>query len=121
MEYFLILLKLVLGLSILNVWIVNSGKVSKWRGGDAQNIKEEFEVYGLPSWSLFVVGFCKISLAILLLASMTFVELEGFAAAGLAFFLSGSVLMHIKIKDPLFKSIPAASFLILCLLILVLS
>lgn len=121
MEYFLILLKLVVGLSILNVWIVNSGKASKWRGGEAQNIKEEFEVYGLPEWSLFIVGFSKITLSIILIASITFTELETFAAAGLAFFLSGSVLMHIKIKDPLFKSIPAASFLFLCLLILVLS
>jgi hypothetical protein len=31
------------------------------------------------------------------------------------------VLMHLKIKDPLFKSIPAASFLILCLGIVYLS
>ncbi len=117
MEYFIILLKAIVGLSILNVWLVNPKKPSKWRGGDAKTISEEFEVYGLPSWSVFLIGAAKVGLAILLLASIQYTGLEKIAALGLAFFLSGSVLMHFKVKDPLFKSIPAGSFLILCLAI----
>jgi|TARA_B110000503_G_scaffold143502_1_gene245359 hypothetical protein len=121
MEYFIIALKAIVGLSILNVWLVNRKKPSKWRGGSAQTIKEEFELYGLPSWSVFLIGTAKVGLAVLLLASIQFPQLEQIAALGLAFFLSGSVLMHVIVKDPLFKSIPAASFLILCLAIVYLS
>ncbi|MFT4757563.1 MAG: hypothetical protein ACI91R_002218 [Vicingaceae bacterium] len=121
MEYFIILLKLIVGLSILNVWLVNSKKPSRWRGGSAQTIHEEFSAYGLPTWSVYVIGTAKVGLAILLLASIQFQFLEKVGAFGLFFFLSGSVLMHLKIKDPLFKSIPAASFLILCLGIVYLS
>ena len=29
------------------------------RGGQAQNMKEEFEVYGLPHWLLPIVGVLK--------------------------------------------------------------
>jgi hypothetical protein len=120
MEYFIILLKAIVGLSILNVWLVNPKKPSKWRGGDAQTITDEFELYGLPSWSVFLIGACKVGLAILLLASIQYPGVEKIAALGLAFFLSGSVLMHFKVKDPLFKSIPAGSFLLLCLAVAIL-
>ena len=121
MEYFLIAIKAVVGLSILNVWLVNSKSPSKWRGGDASTIKEEFALYGLPDWSVYLVGFCKVSLGILLLLSITFVQLVPYAALGLAFFLCGSILMHLKIKDSWYKSFPAAAFLSLCLLLFFLS
>lgn len=117
MEYFIILLKAIVGLSILIVWLVNPKKPSKWRGGDAKTITEEFELYGLPSWSVVIIGTAKVCLATLLLASIQYAEVEKIAALGLLFFLSGSVLMHLKVKDPLFKSIPAGIFLILCLAI----
>jgi len=48
MEYAEIALKLIIGLSILNVWLVRSKKSTAWRGGDANNIAEEFQAYGLP-------------------------------------------------------------------------
>tara|TARA_B110000046_G_scaffold57595_2_gene64349 strand:+ start:25344 stop:25709 length:366 start_codon:yes stop_codon:yes gene_type:complete len=117
MEYFIILLKAIVGFSILNVWLLNPKKPSKWRGGNAQTINEEFVLYGLSSWSVFIIGAAKVGLSILLLASIQYSELGKIAALGLAFFLSGSILMHFKVKDPLFKSIPAGSFLLLCLAI----
>lgn len=121
MEYFLIGVKAIVGLSILNVWILNPKNPSKWRGGEATTIKEEFTEYGLPSWTIYFIGFSKISLAVLLLLSIKYVELSSYAALGLAFFLSGSILMHLKIKDSLLKSFPAAVFLALCLLVFFLS
>jgi uncharacterized membrane protein YphA (DoxX/SURF4 family) len=117
MDYLLLALKLIVSLSILNVWLLNRSNASQWRGGNAQSLSEEFEAYGLPSWSLYVVGFFKVSFALLLLLSIFYPSLAIIGSLGLAFFLSGSVLMHIKISDPLKKSIPAASFLIICLLI----
>lgn len=117
MDIIIIVLKLIVGISILNVWLRNANNSSPWRGGEAKSLKEEFSAYGLPDWSLKVIGFFKVSLSLLLLASIYFSGFENLAALGLAFFLSGSVLMHLKISDPFKKSIPALTFLIICLII----
>ena len=113
MEYFNIALRLIVGLSILNVWLIQYNKPTQWRGGKATTIKGEFEVYGLPIWSLYLIGFLKVLLAILLISSIWFPSLLQPAALGLALLLSGSVLMHLKVKDPVKKSFPA--FLFLCM------
>jgi len=121
MEYFIIALQLIVGISLLNVWLIQPNKPSKWRGGDAQTLKEEFQVYGLPDVLFYVIGFFKVGFAILLLASIYFTAYADIAAYGLAFFLSGSVVMHIKIKDPINKSFPAVLFLSICLVIALLN
>ncbi len=115
MDYIHIALQIIVGLSILNVWLVQNKKATRWRGGDATTIIEEFQVYGLPVWSAYVIGTLKVILAILLLASIWYPSLKFPAAAGLAILLSGSVAMHFKIGDPLIKSFPAALFLTMCL------
>lgn len=117
MENIIIILQVIVGLSILNVWLIQNKKPTRWRGGDATTIIEEFAVYGLPSWSVYVVGALKVILAILLLVGIWYPALRFPAAAGLAILLFGSVAMHIKIGDPLIKSLPAGLFLAMCLII----
>lgn len=117
MTYGIILLKLIVGLSILNVWLAQSKKATMWRGGDAKTIFEEFEVYGLSKTFLYIIGFLKVGLALLLLASIKFTSLTLIASLGLAILLMGSIVMHIKVKDKLYKSFPAALFLVLCLIL----
>jgi hypothetical protein len=118
-EIVVIILKVIVGLSILNVWLLQPTKPTKWRGGNAKTIIEEFEVYGLSKTICYIVGFLKVSLALLLLASIWFRDLTAYASSGLALLLFGSIIMHIKIKDPLFKSVPAFIFLIMTILIAV--
>jgi len=118
MSFVIIILKIVVALSILNVWLVQQNKPTKWRGGAAKTIKEEFKVYGLPDWSCYLIGALKVLLAIGLLLSVWFTNIEKEMSIGLALLLTSSVLMHIKIKDPLYKSFPATLFLIMCLLII---
>jgi len=117
MEYVIIALKLLVGLSVLNVWLVRSKKSTDWRGGDANNIVEEFKNYGLPIWFMYTVGTAKVGLALLLIASIFYPQFEAFAAYGIAFLMLGAVSMHIKISDPLKKSFPAFTFLVLSLMI----
>ncbi len=117
MYYVIVALQVIVGLSLLNVWLVQYNKPTKYRGGDAQNILEEFKIYGLPEWSCYVVGTIKVMLALLLIAGIWFPALKQPAALGLAILLAGSILMHVKIKDPLIKSFPAALFLLMCLVI----
>jgi len=117
MEYLFIALKLIVGLSILNVWLIRGTKSTQWRGGSASNIREEFKAYGLPVWFMYIIGTLKVGLAIALLASIFYSGVEAIAAYGIAFLMLGAVSMHIKIGDPLKKSLPAFTFLVLSLAI----
>ena len=117
MEYFIIALKLIVGFSLLNVWLLQNKKESPWRGGNAKTLMEEFNEYGLTTWMFYFVGVLKVGFSLLLLVSITYTSLEHLASVSLAVLLLGSIIMHIKIKDPLKKSFPAAVFLVMCLLI----
>ncbi|WP_010520922.1 DoxX family protein [Aquimarina agarivorans] len=116
--YISIALKLIIGISILNVWLVQPKKATKWRGGNAENIVEEFEYYGLSKTVCYLIGFLKVSLSILLLVSIKLTDFTVIASSGLALLLLGSVLMHFKVKDPLYKSFPAALFIVLNLFVI---
>jgi hypothetical protein len=117
MYYFIIALKLTVALSLLNVWLIQKDKPTKWRGGDAQNIKEEFRVYGLPEWMCYLVGVLKVGGAVSLIVSIWVFSLSRPSALILAALLTGSIVMHFKIQDPLYKSFPAFLFLVMCLAI----
>ncbi|MDR9417144.1 MAG: DoxX family protein [Gracilimonas sp.] len=118
MEYLIIAIKVVVGLSILNVWLLRSNKKTQWRGGEAGNLEEEFKAYGLPVWFMWTIGGLKIAFAVGLLASIFltgYPALETYSAFGIAILMLGAVSMHIKVKDPLKKSFPAFTFLVLSL------
>ena len=117
MNYIIIALKIIVGLSILNVWLVQPQKNTRWRGGNAKTIVEEFKVYGLSKTFCYVIGFLKVGLALVLLASIKFEQLTLIGSLGLAVLLLGSVAMHIKVKDELYKSFPAALFIVMNLII----
>lgn len=117
MEYVHIVLKLIVGLSILNVWLIRSKLQTPYRGGDASTIVEEFQAYGLPVWFMWIIGTLKVLLAIMLLVSVFYEQLGVVAAYAIAVLMLGAVSMHVKIGDPLKKSLPAFTFLVLSLAI----
>ena len=119
--YIIIGLKIIIGISILNVWLIQSKKHTKWRGGAATTIIEEFNVYGLSKSFYVAVYVLKVSLAILLLASIQFDVLTLVSSLGLAVLLLGSILMHVKVKDAWYKSFPAFLFMLMNLVIAFLS
>jgi len=121
MEYLNIALQLIVGLSILNVWLLQYKKPTQWRGGNATTIKEEFTTYGLPIWSSYIIGALKVALAVALISAIWFPSFLKPSAIGLAILLAGSVVMHVKINDPLKKSFPAFLFLCMCLYLAFLS
>jgi hypothetical protein len=115
-EYIIVVLKIIVGVSIINVWLIQPNKPTKWRGGDA-TIVEEFSVYGLSKIFYKLVFVVKVGLAILLLLSIKYDFLTLYSSLGLAALLSGSIVMHFKVKDPLMKSFPAILFMIMNLTI----
>ena len=98
---------------ILNVWFNRFNKDTGYRGGDATNMREEFEEYGFSEQQMYAVGATKVSLAVLMLVGHCVPKLVRPASIGLATFMLGAIGMHIKVGDPLKRSMPAISVLTL--------
>lgn len=110
------ILSIVVGLTVINVWLFRSNKSTSYRGGDASSLLEEFQVYGLDDYFL-IIGIVKVSLAIMLLLSLYFKKLIFFASSGIAVMMLVAVYMHINVGDEIIKSIPASVMLTSCLII----
>ena len=116
-----LILQLIISVGLINVWLFRFNKVTEYRGGGGNNMKEEFQAYGLPIWLMYVVGFLKIAIAIMLIVSIWIKELLEYNLWLLSVLMFGAVLMHLKVKDPIKKSYPALSILFMIALILYLS
>jgi hypothetical protein len=114
------LLQLIVGLGLLNVWLVRARSATSYRGGAAQTLQGEFAAYGLPGFVFYLVGVLKVGAAIALIAGV-WIGLPVQAAAGLvAALMIGALAMHLKVGDPPMKSIPAAVMLALSVAIVAL-
>ena len=118
MEILAIIIKLVIGLSVLNVWLLRANKTTQWRGANAGSLKEEFKAYGLSEPIMKIVGAVKIVLSLLIIASIFHTPLVLIGATGMAIMMMGAVFMHAKIKDPVNRSLPAFIFLVLSITLL---
>lgn len=96
---------------ILNVWFNRFDKDTGYRGGDATNMREEFENYGLSESQMYAVGATKVGLAVLMLIGLVYPKVARPASVGLAAFMLGAIGMHVKVKDPIKRSAPAISVL----------
>lgn len=105
------LFQLVVAVGLLNVWLVRSKNATSYRGGEATNLKDEFSAYGLPSAAFYIVGALKIGAAVALLLGFWMPELVRPAAMVVAFLMVGAVSMHLKVGDPIIKSVPALAML----------
>ena len=106
-------LQIIVGLGLLNVWLVRQRSATAFRGGTAQTLQDEFAAYGLPGFAFYLVGALKVGAAVVLIAGV-WMALPVRAAAGLvAVLMLGAVAMHLKVGDPLMKSLPAALMLAL--------
>lgn len=112
------LLQLVVGLGLLNVWLARAGSATNYRGGEAKTLREEFQAYGLPDVLFFVVGGLKIAAGLVLLAGLWVDAPVRYAAGVVALLMVGALAMHVKVRDPLIRSVPAAFVLVMCLGIL---
>lgn len=111
MNSVLISVQVIVALGLLNVWILRNKKATAYRGGSAQTLKDEFQAYGLPDWVYIVVGSLKVGAAIALLIGIFEPSLVPMAALVVGILMLGAVTMHIKVKDPLLKSVPALTML----------
>jgi hypothetical protein len=120
MQLIKLILQVVIALGIFNVWFLRFNQRSAWRGASAANLKAEFAAYGLPTAALYLVGFLKVLCALLLLAAIWIPAAAQPAASLIALLMLGAIAMHVKIGDPIKKSLPAATLLVLSLLVVIL-
>jgi hypothetical protein len=117
METLIKIIQIVIAFGLLNVWLLRANKQTPYRGGDAKNMSEEFAKYGLPFWFMILIGTLKVGFAILLLVGIWFPSIAYYSAIGISFLMAGAMAMHLRVKDPLIKFLPAFSLLILSLVI----
>ncbi len=113
MRVILTVLQVIVALGLLNVWLLRFNQRTGYRGGDAGNMREEFAQYGLPEWFMWVVGALKVAIAICLLAGIWIPGLVFPAALGLCVLMLGALAMHVKVSDPMKRSLPALSLLVI--------
>jgi hypothetical protein len=116
-----VFLQLVVSAGLLNVWVLRRSKSTEYRGGDSQTLKQEFEAYGLSEKIYYLVGFLKITSAVAILASFWMPFLRIYAASTVVLLMVGALLMHVKVKDPINKSIPAFLMLIMSVALILIS
>jgi hypothetical protein len=117
MNIFFIIIQIIIALGIYNVWIIRAGKKTQWRGENAYSIKEEFKAYKLPLWFMYCIGGTKIILATALIFGIWFPFLVLPASSLLTLLMIGAMLMHIKVRDPFYKSLPSFLMLLLNLML----
>ncbi|MEM8495900.1 MAG: DoxX family protein [Planctomycetota bacterium] len=115
MQYIGFAAQIIVALGIFNVWLLRFNRSTGYRGGDAQNMREEFAAYGLPAWFMYTIGALKLAFAVALLAGFWISELIVPAGVGMAALMLGAVAMHLKVGDPPKRAAPAAAMLILSL------
>jgi len=72
----------------------------------------------LPGGVFLIVGFLKVGAALALLTGIFVPELVRPAAMIMAGLMVGALTMHVKVKDPPKKSLPAAIMLALSLVLI---
>ena len=109
--------QVIIAIGIVNVWLLRVNKSTPYRGGEATNMAEEFEAYGLSEWMMKATGAVKLLLAALLIVGIWYTDVAVVAAVGMALLMVGAIAMHLRVKDPLQKSMPAFGMLVMSVIV----
>lgn len=105
--YIVYAFQIIIAMVLVNVWLVRFHKPTKYRGGGAVNMADEFAAYGLPKWFMYLVGAGKIFIAALMIIGFWVPMVVYPASALLVLLMIGAVAMHVKIRDPFIRAVPA--------------
>ena len=111
------MLQLVIGVSIMVIWILRTTVSSAYRVGDAQTLSEEFTEAGFTEGVYQVMRILKPIFAFLLVIGIVY---EPFFIPCMSFTtlaMIGAVYAHVKVKDEMRKMVPAVTLLIFCFIV----
>tara|TARA_B100001094_G_C18076323_1_gene742797 strand:+ start:233 stop:619 length:387 start_codon:yes stop_codon:yes gene_type:complete len=115
------LLSATVSLVVINVWFFRFNQSTIYRGGNASNMIEEFEVYGFSETIVYLVGGLKVLAAFGLLIGFIKEKTIVPSASLMAILMSGAIFMHYRVADEAIKYLPAGLMFIFSLGILFLS
>ena len=118
MKSLLRILIVLVAITVLSAWTYRLDLETVYRGGDAKNMIEEFQAYGLSQTTMVIVGVFKVILALMLLLGLKFKKLIVPAAAGMALFMTAAVYFHFSISDPIIPTAPSLAMLLSCISII---
>lgn len=110
MELALICAQVFILVAMVDVWLLRYDQPLLARGGDARTMAEEFRLYGLPDWFRHLIRALKLGCGALVFLGIWFPLAAVVAGSLLAALMAGAIAMHVKIKDPWVKSVPATFF-----------
>lgn len=106
MELLITLAQIIIAVTIIIVWVFRF-----------DNIKLEFNQYGLSDLTRSMVGAAKISLSTLLIVGIWHSEFILIPTLGIAFLMICALYAHFSVRNPIQKYLPAFGLLCLSLLI----
>ena len=107
MRTLLAVLQVAVALGLLNVWLLRAGRRTAYRGADAASMAEEFAAYGLPRGFMYLIGALKVAAAVLLIVGLWVPAVIVPTALLVCALMLGALVMHLKVGDPVRKSLPA--------------
>ena len=113
MDPWINVVQVFIAVAMFDVWLFRYNRPQRARGGDAQTMAEEFRVYGLPDWFRGVVRVLKLAAGTLMVVGIWSPQAALAAGIALVVLMGGAITMHIKVRDPIYKSIPATTFFVL--------
>ena len=118
MKVILKILLVVVSVTVITAWTYNINLDTTFRGGDATNMIEEFEAYGLNQTTMVVVGIFKVLCAIFLLLGLKFKKFITPTAFIMATFMLAAIYFHLSIGDPIVPTFPSLLMFLSCITII---
>ncbi len=115
MVWIISIFQVVIAFGLVNVWIVRFHKPTQYRGSGAGNMEAEFLAYGLPQWFMYMVGAAKMLIALCMIIGFWIPVLVYPASVLLVMLMIGAIAMHIKVKDPFIRTVPALLMFVMAL------
>jgi tellurite resistance protein TehA-like permease len=106
MEQISLIFQIALAISVYYVWIFRY-----------HNVLSEFSQFGYSDVFRNFVGAAKISLSALLIMGIFYDGVTLFAALGMAVFMLGAQLTHLRVKNPFKQRLPSLILLLISLFI----
>ena len=113
------ILQLIIGISILFVWLVRSHTPSNFRVGRANNLKEEVLEVGLPIIFYDIIKVVKPMFAFFLIVGLFYTPMTFPSMIVTTIFMVGALWMHMKAKDNFVKVITALTLFSFCVFIFI--
>ena len=106
MNHISLLFQIIVSVSVYYVWIFRY-----------HNVVAEFKQFGYSDVFRNFVGAAKMSISALLIMGLCYNDITLYAALGMAFFMLGAQITHLRVKNPFKQRLPSLVFLLMSLFV----